>query len=143
MFSPMLSGYKQIRFGRNMIRQHLLASKIPFKQIFKSVVVFDGVLLHVLKPVRFLGRTPCLLTYAHSSRWSIGHRRPLTIALCSGLFWPFQSRWSLVDSTTLIDDIGLDSTGFTFTVSTHTQSGLTPQRKLDRTLSFPVFTLSA
>ena len=30
-----------------------------------------------------------LLTYAHRSRWSIGHLRPLAIALCSGLLWPF------------------------------------------------------
>ena len=36
-----------------------------------------------------------LLTYAHRSRWSIGHLRPLAIALCSGLLWPFQTSWSL------------------------------------------------
>ena len=39
-----------------------------------------------------------LLTYAHRSRWSIGHLRPLTIAHCSGLPWPVQSSWSLVAS---------------------------------------------
>ena len=37
-----------------------------------------------------------VLTYAHCSWWSIGHLRPLAIALCSGLLWPFQSSWSLV-----------------------------------------------
>ena len=26
-----------------------------------------------------------LITYAHRSRWSIGHQRPLAIAHCSGL----------------------------------------------------------
>ena len=36
-----------------------------------------------------------LLTYAHRSRWSKGHLRPLAIALCSGLFWAFQTSWSL------------------------------------------------
>ena len=40
----------------------------------------------------------CFLTYAHRSRWSIGHLRPLAIALCSGLLWPFQSCWSLVSA---------------------------------------------
>ena len=35
-----------------------------------------------------------LLTYAHRSRWSIGHLRPLTIALCSGLLWSFRTSWS-------------------------------------------------
>ena len=35
-----------------------------------------------------------LLTYAHRSRWSIGHLPPLAIALCSGLLWSFQSSWS-------------------------------------------------
>ena len=38
----------------------------------------------------------CLFTYAHRSRWSTGHLRPLAITLCSGLFWPFQTSWSLV-----------------------------------------------
>ena len=28
-----------------------------------------------------------LLSCAHRSRWSIGHQRPLTIVLCSGLLW--------------------------------------------------------
>ena len=36
------------------------------------------------------------LTYAHRSRWSIGHLRPLAIAPCSGLFWPFQTSCLLV-----------------------------------------------
>ena len=36
-------------------------------------------------------------TYAHRSRWSIGHLRPLAIALCSGLLWPFQSNWSIME----------------------------------------------
>ena len=36
-----------------------------------------------------------LLTYAHRSRRSIGHQRPLTIALCSGLLWSFLTSWSL------------------------------------------------
>ena len=35
------------------------------------------------------------LTYAHLSRWSIGHLRPFAIALCSGLLWPFQASWSM------------------------------------------------
>ena len=35
-----------------------------------------------------------LLTYTHRSRWSIGHQRPLAVALCSGLLWPFQANWS-------------------------------------------------
>ena len=34
-----------------------------------------------------------LLTNAHRSQWSIGHLRPLAIALCSGLLWPFQTSW--------------------------------------------------
>ena len=42
-----------------------------------------------------------LLPYVHHSRWSIGHLRPLTIALCSGLLWPFQTSWSLVVSALL------------------------------------------
>ena len=42
-----------------------------------------------------------LLTYAHRSRWSIGHQRPLAIALCSGLLWPFQSSWSFAVSALL------------------------------------------
>ena len=42
-----------------------------------------------------------MLTYAHSSRWSIGHLWPLTIALCSGLHWPFQTSWSLAVSALL------------------------------------------
>ena len=42
-----------------------------------------------------------LLTYAHRSRWSIGHLRPLAIALCSGLLWPFQTSWSLAVSALL------------------------------------------
>ena len=32
-----------------------------------------------------------LTTYAHRSRWSIGHQRPLAITLSSGLLWPFQT----------------------------------------------------
>ena len=39
-----------------------------------------------------------LLTYAHRSRWSIDHLRPLAIALCSGLLWPFHTTWSLAVS---------------------------------------------
>ena len=35
-----------------------------------------------------------LLTYAHCSRWSIGHQRPVAIALCSGLLWSFRTSWS-------------------------------------------------
>ena len=42
-----------------------------------------------------------LLTYAHRSRWNIGHLRPLAIALCSGLLLPFQTSWSLVVSALL------------------------------------------
>ena len=34
-----------------------------------------------------------LLTYAHRSWWSIGHQRPLSIALCSGLLWSFRTSW--------------------------------------------------
>ena len=41
------------------------------------------------------------LTYAHRSRCNIGHLRPLAIALCSGLLWPFQSSWSLIVSALL------------------------------------------
>ena len=42
-----------------------------------------------------------LLTYAHRSRWSIGHLRPLAIALCSELLWPFQTSWSRAVSALL------------------------------------------
>ena len=35
-----------------------------------------------------------LLTYAHRSRWSIGHQRPHAIALCSGLLLSFRTSWS-------------------------------------------------
>ena len=41
------------------------------------------------------------ITYAHRSRWSIGHQRPLAIALSSGLLWPFQASWSLAVSALL------------------------------------------
>ena len=41
------------------------------------------------------------LTYAHRSQWSVGHLRPLAIALCSGLLWPFQSSWSVAVSALL------------------------------------------
>ena len=41
------------------------------------------------------------LTYAHRSRWSIAHQRPLAIALSSGLLWPFQTSWSLAVSALL------------------------------------------
>ena len=40
-------------------------------------------------------------TFAYRSQWSAGHLPPLAIALCSGLFWPFQSSWSLADSVLL------------------------------------------
>ena len=42
-----------------------------------------------------------LLTYAHRSRWSIGHQRPPAIALCSGLLWSFRTSWSLAVSALL------------------------------------------
>ena len=42
-----------------------------------------------------------LLTYAHRFRWSIGHPRPLAIALCSGLLWSFRTSWSLAVSALL------------------------------------------
>ena len=42
-----------------------------------------------------------LLTYALRSGRSIGHLRPLTIALCSGLLWSFQTSWSLAVSALL------------------------------------------
>ena len=42
-----------------------------------------------------------LLTYAHRSRWSIGHQRPPAIALCSGLLWSFRTTWSPAVSTLL------------------------------------------
>ena len=32
--------------------------------------------------------------YAHRSRWSIGHQRPPSIALCSGLLLSFRTSWS-------------------------------------------------
>ena len=35
-----------------------------------------------------------LLTYAHRSQWSIGHQRPPSIALCSGLLLSFRTSWS-------------------------------------------------
>ena len=38
--------------------------------------------------------TSYLHTCAYRSRWSIGHLRPLAIALCSRLPWPFQISWS-------------------------------------------------
>ena len=50
-----------------------------------------------------------LLTYAHSSRWSIGHLRPLVIALCSGLLWSFRTSWSLAVSALLQCLAGLSS----------------------------------
>ena len=37
---------------------------------------------------RLQGTLQYFLTYAHHSRWSIGHLQPLSIALCSGLLWP-------------------------------------------------------
>ena len=55
-------------------------------------------------------RCPCLLlesrwrdllTYAHRSRWSISHQRPLAIALCSGLLWSLWTSWSLAVSARL------------------------------------------
>ena len=42
-----------------------------------------------------------LLAYAPRSRWSKGHQRPLTIALCSGLLWSFRTSWSLAVSALL------------------------------------------
>ena len=39
-------------------------------------------------------QTTYLLTYAHCSQWSIGHQRPPSIALCSGLLLSFQTSWS-------------------------------------------------
>ena len=42
-----------------------------------------------------------LLTYAPRSRWSIGHQRPFTITLCSGLLWSFWTRWSFAVSALL------------------------------------------
>ena len=42
-----------------------------------------------------------LRTYAHRSRWSIGHLRPLTIDLCSRLLWRFHTNWSLAVSALL------------------------------------------
>ena len=42
-----------------------------------------------------------VLTYACRSRWSIGHLRPLAIALRFGLLWPFQTSWSLAVSALL------------------------------------------
>ena len=45
--------------------------------------------------------SPYLLTYAHRSQWSIGHLRPLAIALCSGLLWSFRTSWSLAVSALL------------------------------------------
>ena len=39
-------------------------------------------------------RLTYLLTYAHRSRWSIGHQRPPAIALCSGLLLSFRTSWS-------------------------------------------------
>ena len=40
------------------------------------------------------GQLYYLLTYAHCSRWSIGHQLPLAIALCSGLLLSFRTSWS-------------------------------------------------
>ena len=41
------------------------------------------------------------IAYAHRSQWSIGHLRPLAIALSSGLLWPFQTSLSLAVSALL------------------------------------------
>ena len=41
------------------------------------------------------------LTYAHRPQWSKGHLRPLAVALCSGLFWPFRTSRSLAVSALL------------------------------------------
>ena len=38
--------------------------------------------------------TTYLLSYAHRSRWSLGHQRPLAIAHCPGLLWAFRTSWS-------------------------------------------------
>ena len=38
------------------------------------------------------GTCKYLLTYAHRSRWSIGHQRPLA-SHCSGLLWSFWTSW--------------------------------------------------
>ena len=50
---------------------------------------------------QFQGGVRHVLTYAHRSRWSIGHLRPLAIARSDGLLWPFQTSWSLAVSALL------------------------------------------
>ena len=54
----------------------------------------------LLQPAQHLGHT-YLLTYAHCSRRSIGHQRPLAITLCSGLLLSFRTSWSLAVSALL------------------------------------------
>ena len=59
-----------------------------------------------------------LLTCAHRSRCSIGHQRPLAIALCSGFLWSFRTSWSPAVSALLqclasnCCEAGLSSCGF-------------------------------
>ena len=48
-----------------------------------------------------MGYNAYLLTYAYRSPLSIGHQRPLTITLCSGLLWSFWTSWSLAVSALL------------------------------------------
>ena len=51
--------------------------------------------------VGLLGGAYILLTYTNRYWWSIGHQRPLAIALCSGLLWSFRTNWSLAVSALL------------------------------------------
>ena len=63
-----------------------------------TFIIFFDWSHHLMKQER---KSEYLLTDAHRSRWSIGHLQPLTISLCSGLLWPFQSTWSLAVSALL------------------------------------------
>ena len=67
----------------------------------RNVAHFSSRLSTAAKWERKLNVPPSFRTYAHRSRWSIGHIPPLAIALCSGLLWPIKSCWSLVVSALL------------------------------------------
>ena len=65
------------------------------------IIIIIIIIISALAYIMIQNTRNDLLTYAHCSRWSISHLRPLAIALCSGLLWPFQSSWSLVTSAVL------------------------------------------
>ena len=61
---------KQWEKGRKLVTERDQFLSRPQKTIASRPTVFSRALY--------------LLTYAHRSRWSIGHQRPLAIALCTG-----------------------------------------------------------